>query len=162
MQARSLLVVLVCVGISACVPRLYQRETLAIDHREMDRFDIRYDEFEGCLLKRPVPVAYTLRRESYTLDVDVHFGENNRAPSLDVVLTDGHNLSARFPDLQAPPPATVEGSDARYRIGADLIRFPSFQVEVLSDGRVAGEEIIQVRREHCRALALDRDASSAP
>lgn len=157
-----MMVVLVCAGLAACVPRLYQRETLAIDHREMERFDIRYAEFDGCLLKRPVPVAYTLRRESYTLDVEVHFGENNRAPSLDVALTDGQNLSARFPDLRATPQATVEGSDARYRIGADLIRFPSFQVEVLSDGRVAGEEIITVSRNHCRALSLDRDTAATP
>lgn len=141
--------------LAGCVPRLYQRETLSLDHREIERFDIRYADFEGCLLRRPVPVAYKLERPSYTLTLDVRFGEDDRAPGIDLGLIGGESLSATFSGLTPEPIATVDAGAAHYRVDAGSIRGASFAVQVLLAGRPAGEEIILVRREHCRALALE-------
>lgn len=143
-------------SLTGCMPRLYQRETLSLDHREIDRFDIRYADFEGCLLRRPVPVAYKLERPSYTLSLDVLFGEDRHAPGIDLGLSGGEDLSAKFPDLSAPPPTTSDIGSAHYRIDSSSIPGSSFTVQVLTDGRPAGEEIILVERKHCRALALDK------
>ncbi|MGQ0618867.1 MAG: hypothetical protein ACT4QA_02950 [Panacagrimonas sp.] len=158
MRAEILMVcVLAPMLLVGCVPRLYQRETLRLDHGEIERFDIRYADFEGCLLRRAVPVAYKLKRPSYTLTLDIHFGQDDRAPGIDLGLSGGESLSASFSGLAPEPIATIEGGKAHYRVEAGSIRGASFAVQVLMSGRPAGEEIILVQRKHCRALALDHD-----
>lgn len=156
MRIRLVLCLLAAV-LAGCVPRLYQRETLTLNHPEIDRFDIRYADFDGCLLRRPVPVAYKLERSSYTLTMDIRFGEDDRAPGIDLGLAGGESLSAKFPDLDSPPTEVLDGGTAHYRIDARSIRGGTFLVQVLANDRLTGEEAIRVERSHCRALSLGKE-----
>lgn len=148
-----------CALLTACAPRLFQRETLQIDHPDLEQFDIRYADFEGCLLKRPVPVSYRVKRALYTLSLDVHFGNADGAAGLDVGLIGSGDLSGRFPDLGSSPPATQTEDGMRYRIAASALSGSGFTLEVLQGGTPLAQEIIFVRRQHCRALSLGDGAT---
>lgn len=148
-----------CALLAACAPRLYQRETLQIDHRDLGQFEIRYTEFEGCLLERQVPVSYRVKRALYTLTLDVHFGSDDAPAGLDVGLIGAGDLSARFPDLSASP-APIPGQDGvRYRFNADALRGGGFTLEVLEGKTLLAQEIVMVRREHCRAFSFGRQSA---
>ncbi|TDU26557.1 hypothetical protein DFR24_3586 [Panacagrimonas perspica] len=142
-----------CALLAACAPRLYQRETVAVDHRDIDQFEIRYADFEGCLWKQQVPISYRLKRPAYVLDLGVHFGNKPEAPSLDISLSGAADLTARFPALaQAPQPTETEDS-VRYRVSADQAG-STLAMTVLRDGVAVGEEHLRLERSTCRALSV--------
>lgn len=145
----------VCALLSAaCAPRMYQRETLQLDHRDLEQFEIRYADFDGCLLQRPVPVSYRVKRALYTLSLDVHFGTDASAAGLDIGVLGSGDLSARFPDLAAPP-SSLSGEDGvRYRFTADALRGSGFTLEVFDGKTLLAQEIVMVRRESCRAISF--------
>lgn len=144
-----------CVVLStACAPRLYLRETLQLDHRDLGQFEIRYADFDGCLLQRPVPVSYRVKRALYTLSLDVHFGTDASAASLDIGLIGSEELSARFPDLAVPPTSLTGEGGARYRFTADALRGSGFTIEVFDGKTPLAQEIVMVRRESCRAVSF--------
>jgi len=145
--------VALCVLLAACAPRLYQRETVTVDHRDIDQFEIRYADFEGCLWKQQVPISYRLRRPSYVLDLGVHFGSKPEASSLDLSLSGAEDLTARFPSLaEIPQPTETEGS-VRYRVGADQAG-STLAMTVLRGGVPVGEEHLRLERSTCRALSV--------
>lgn len=155
----SSLVIVCCLALGACAPRLYQRETLKLDHRDLDQFEIRYANFDGCLLRRPVPVSYRLQRDAYLLSLDVRFGNDQTAAGLDVGLSGTGTLSARFPGLGAVAPASTTESGARYRLDSSAFESP-LRVQVWRGETLLGDETLGVRREHCRALSLGEDAAA--
>ncbi|MGQ0698482.1 MAG: hypothetical protein ACT4PZ_09585 [Panacagrimonas sp.] len=144
--------------LTACSPRLYQRETLALDHRDLDQFEIRYQNFDGCLLKRDVPVGYRLQRPQYRMTLDVHFGDTGHPASIDLGLIGQGALSASFPDLSIAPARTETEEGVRYRIAADNVRNRSFVLHVLRDGGQLGIETVRIERKSCRALGLGNDS----
>lgn len=156
MSARRfhLCVVVASVLLAACAPRLYQRQTIELDHRELDQFEIRYAEFEGCLLQRQVPVSYRLRRPQYTLDLAVHFGSRTEPASLDLALSGGQDLTARFPGLkEAPAAVETEQGAVRYRFQAERARTDLSLVVLRGETRL-GEEYLRIEHSTCRALSL--------
>lgn len=139
---------------SACAPRFYERETVSLNHRDLDQFEIRYEEFEGCLLKRPVPVNYRVKRQLYTMTLDVHFGTNDTAAGLDVILSGGGNLAARFPELDPQPVGSTSEAGERYRIDTAAAGDGPLTITVLRDATTIGQEVLQLKRERCRALSV--------
>lgn len=151
MRFERFIVLIVAAGLAACAPRLYQRETLALDHAELDQFEIRYADFDSCLLRRPVPVSWKVQRPLYTLELDVNFGADAQPASLDLQLSGDPELSARFPGLEPAPKATALETGARYRVAA----VPStLSVTVLRGAAELGQETLRVQRETCRALSV--------
>ncbi|MGH8517106.1 MAG: hypothetical protein ACREUE_06560 [Panacagrimonas sp.] len=139
--------------LAACAPRLYERQTVALDHPDLESFEIRYADFDGCLLRQTVPVSYLVKRSQYVLALGVHFGNTPQPPALDVDLLGDPDLTASFPgrpDASAPMP--IENG-ARYRLDADRLG-TMLAVRVQRDGRVLGEERFEIERSHCRALSL--------
>lgn len=142
-----------CGLLAACAPRLYQRETIAVDHRDIEQFEIRYAAFEGCLWKQQVPVSYRLRRPNYVLDLGVHFGSAPQAASLDLNLSGAPDLSARFPALARAPAVTETEGSVRYRVDSAQAG-SSITMIVLRAGMPVGEEHLRLERSTCRALAV--------
>ncbi len=142
-----------CALLTACAPRLYQRETVSVDHRDIDQFEIRYTDFEGCLWKQSVPVSYRLRRPAYVLDLGVHFGSSPQPSSLDLALSGASDLSARFPALAEAPVATDTETGVRYRVDADKAG-STLAMTVLRGGVPVGEENLRLKRSTCRAMSL--------
>lgn len=161
-RTRRLLLSLGCLaGLSACAPQLYQRETLQIDHREFERFEIRYAPMDGCLLSREVPVSYRLQRPDYALHVDVGFGNGENSASLALSLLGDNDLGARFVDLAAAPRANPLDDGVRYRIPADALADGRLSFDVLLDDTVLEREVLQVRTQRCRAISLGDRAGHA-
>lgn len=152
---RSLLLI-AAVLLSACAPRLYQRETLTVDHRDLDQFEIRYADFDSCLLRRPVPVSWKLRRALYTMELDVHFGTDAQPATLDLNLSGSPDLSARFAELRTSPPATEVETGTRYRVN---IPGSTLTISVLRGGTAVGEEVLRVGRDTCRALSVNEESA---
>lgn len=146
-----------CLALSACAPRLYQRETLKLDHRDLDQFEIRYAEFDGCLLRRPVPVSYRLQRSSYVLNLEVRFGNDQTAAGLEVGLSGTGTLNARFPDLGPVEPISVTDGGSRYRLDSARLG-GALRVQVLRGATQLGDETITIERQRCRALSISADA----
>lgn len=156
----SSLALICCLVLGACAPRLYQRETLEIDHRDLDQFEIRYANFDGCLLRRPVPVSYRLQRGAYLLSLDVRFGNDQTAAGLDVGLSGAGALSASFPGLGTVAPTSTTESGTRYRLDSSAFESP-LRVQVWRGGTLLGDETLGIRREHCRALSLGEGEDAA-
>ncbi len=139
--------------LAACAPRLYERQTVALDHPDLGSFEIRYAEFDGCLLKQTVPVSYRVQRAQYVLALGVHFGNTPDPAALDVDLLGDADLTANFPGRpDAPAPTSIENG-VRYRLDADRMG-SQLAVRVQRDGRVLGEERFEIERSRCRALSL--------
>jgi len=145
--------VALCALLCACSPRLYQRETVAVDHRDLDQFEIRYADFEGCVWKQQVPVSYRLRRPGYVLDLGVHFGNKPEPPSLDLTLSGAEDLTARFAALAEPPQPTETEGSVRYRVSADQAG-SALAMTVLRGGVPVGEEHLRLERSTCRAISV--------
>lgn len=145
------LVAAVLLTTTACAPRLYQRETLQLDHAELDRFEIRYADFDSCMLRRPVPVSWKLARPLYTLELEVNFGTDAQPADLDLMLSGSPNLAAQFAELAAQPTATELDTGTRYRVA---VPGSILSLTVLRDGRPVGEEVLRLKRDHCRALSV--------
>ncbi len=143
-----------CTLLAACAPRLYQRETMTIDHRDLDQFEIRYADFEGCLVKQAVPVSYRLKRPGYVLDLGIHFGTAPQPASLDVTLSGAPDLSARFPALTEPPAITRTEDSARYRVDTTMLG-TSLAITVLRNGVLVGEEHLRLEHSKCHALSIE-------
>lgn len=154
MRAERALILLCLALLTACAPRLYQRETLSLDHAELDRFEIRYADFDSCLLRRPVPVSWKLRRTLYTLELDVHFGTDDQPASLDLNLSGSPDLSARFAELTVQPVGTEIETGTRYRVP---VPGSTLSLTVLRDGRPVGDEVLRLKRDTCRALSVGED-----
>lgn len=155
MRSESRVLLAASLLLSACAPRLYERQRVDIDHRDLDQFEIRYADFEGCLLRQAVPVHWRLRRPAYTLDLALAFGSGPQAPaSLELVLSGQKPLSARFPGLRAPPTATDTGDGTRYRLPLGADAPDTVQLQVLRDEQVMGSETLRLLPHRCRALSL--------
>lgn len=151
MRSEPLVLLLAAALLAACAPRLYQRETLTLDHGELDQFEIRYADFDSCLLRRPVPVSWKLRRKLYTLELDVNWGTDAQPASLDLNLSDNPELSARFEGIEPAPRATDLETGVRYRVDP----VPAvLRLTVLRGATEVGNETLRVRRETCRALSV--------
>lgn len=139
--------------ISACAPQVFQRRTVVLGHEELERFDIRHAELQGCLLRRQVPVHYRLQRPGYELEFDVDFGLDSRAPELEMSLSP-MSASARFPDLIASPPAQELANTKRYRIDMAGVKADAFTVEIRSAEAMLGRERISLQEQRCRGVSL--------
>jgi hypothetical protein len=138
---------------SACAPRLYERQTVALDAADLENFEIRYADLDGCLWRHTVPVSYRVKRAQYTMALGVHFGTTPDSPALDVDLIGDPDFSATFPGRPDTPAPTPIENGVRYRIETDPLG-PILAVRVQRDGRVLGEERFDIERSHCRALSL--------
>jgi hypothetical protein len=139
--------------LAACATRMYERQTVALDSADLENFEIRYGDLEGCLWRHTVPVSYRVKRAQYTLELGVHFGITPDSPALDVDLIGDPDLTASFPGRpDAPAPTPIENG-ARYRLETDPLG-PLLAVRVERDGRVLGEERFEIERSRCRALSL--------
>lgn len=157
------LLISACIGLAACAPKLYQRETLQVDHRDFERFEIRYAPMDGCLLNRDVPVAYRLQRPDYALLIEVGFGNGENTASLALSLTGDNDLSARFNGVAPLPQAHRLDDGVRYRIPVSSMRGGQLAFDVLLDQIMLEREILQVQTQRCRAISLgDRPAGPAP
>lgn len=155
MRPENLALLAASLLLSACAPRLYERQRVDIDHRDLDQFEIRYADFEGCLIRQAVPVRWRLRRPAYTLDLALAFGSGPQAPaSLELALSGDASLSARFPGLQSPPPATDTGDGHRYRVPLGTDAPDTLQLQVLRGEQVVGSEALRLTPDTCRALSL--------
>ena len=152
--SRIAITVGICVLMAACSPRLYQRETLQLDHDDLESFEIRYAEFDGCLLRRSVPVNYLVKRANYVMKIDVRFGADDMPASLDLGLSSAGKLDARFAGLSADPTKVEVETGLRYRIAASSVSQREFTVRIFRDGQAAGEETLRVKGQHCRAISL--------
>lgn len=141
--------------LSACTPQVFQRQTVTLDHAELERFEIRYAELPGCLWRRQVPVHYRLERAGYVLDFDIDFGLDRRKPELELNLSPAQ-LSARFPGLDPAPIAEELEQGKRYQLAMSQLDEASFVVEVLSQGVVLGRERLVVEQQTCRGLSFWR------
>ena len=150
---RTTSVVLCALLLGACAPRLYQRETIAVDHRDLEQFEIRHADFEGCLWQQQVPISYRLARPGYTLDLGVHFGSAPQPASLDLTLSGAEDLAARFPSLAQPPVPTETEAGVRYRIDSNQVA-DALALTVLRGGVAVGEERLRLERSTCRAMAV--------
>lgn len=148
------LVLMLALGLGACSTRMYQRETVVLDHRDLDSFQIRYEDFDACLWRRSVPVSYRVQRAQYALQLDVRFGSDADPARIDLALSGAGVLDARFSGLTTPPQKTLAESGQRFLIPATTVQDGRFTVSVFIGGALTGEETVQVRREHCRALGL--------
>lgn len=140
--------------LTACAPRFYQRETLKLDHHDLDQFSIRYQSFEGCLLKRDVPVNYRVQRDRYRMTLDVHFGDDAHPATLDLGLTGEGQLDARFSGLSIAPAKTETEDGVSYRIDPGSMHDGSFVAHILRGTEELGVEAIRFERQSCRALSL--------
>lgn len=148
-----ILCVLLALPLGACTTRWYERQTVALDTADLDRFEIRYADFDGCLLRQTVPVSYRVQRAQYALALGVHFGNVPDSPALDVDLVGDPDLTATFPGRpDVPPPTSIENG-ARYRLDTGALG-PMLVVRVERDGRLLGEERFEIERSGCRALSL--------
>lgn len=145
--------VLLVLPLSACATRWYDRQTVALDSPDLEQFEIRYGDFDGCLLKQTVPVSYRVKRDQYVMALGVHFGNTPESPALDVDLIGDPDLTASFPGRPDTPAPTPIENGARYRLDTDPLG-PQLAVRVHRDGRVLGEERFEIDRSHCRALSL--------
>lgn len=152
------LLIATSVLLAACSPRLYQRETLKLDHSDFEQFAIRYEAFDGCLLKRDVPVSYRLQRPQYLMTLDVRFGNDRDPASLDLSLTGTGGLRALFADPSAALPGAEIEDGVRYHVDTGTVRNGSVVLHVLRDDEELGVETIRIERESCRALSLGGDA----
>lgn len=139
--------------LAACAPRLYERQTVALDTSDLEHFEIRYDDFEGCLWRQSVPVRYRIQRAQYALVLGVHFGNTPESPALDVDLLGDPDLTASFPGLRSVAAPTPIENGVRYRLDTDPLG-PMVAVRVQREGRVLGEERFDIKRSRCRALSL--------
>lgn len=153
-SGRLVMAMLLCALTAACSPRLYQRQTLQLDHDGLDLFEIRYAEFDGCLLRQSVPVTYRVERANYVMKIDVRFGADDTPASLDLGLSSAGKLDARFAGLSADPAKLEVETGLRYRIAASSVKEGEFTVRVFRDGQAAGEETLRVKNAHCRAISL--------
>lgn len=140
--------------LAGCAPRLHQRHTVVLEPTEPDVVEMRYGAFEGCLLRREMPVQYRVQRPDYRLQFEVGSSPVERSPSLAVVLQGDGRLQARFPGLSSAPSAQALDGGQRYVLAADTLPASDLRVEVLRDDAVLGREQFAVRRESCRALSL--------
>lgn len=148
----AVLLMLACLTLSACVPRIYPRHTLELQHPDPEALDIRYAPFEGCLLQREVPVSYRLQRPQYVLRAEVGFASDHDAASLALSLEGEGALSARFPGLVPAPHRQPLERGYRYRLDTTSIVDGRFNVEVLRDDQVLDRQWFRVHRRHCRAV----------
>ena len=144
----------ICVLLAACSPRLYQRETLQLDHDDLESFEIRYADFDGCLWRRSVPVNYLVERANYVMRLDVRFGTDDVPASIDLGFSSPGKLDARFAGLSTDPTKLEVETGLRYRIAASTVSQGEFTVRVFRDGQAAGEETLRVKGQHCRAISL--------
>ena len=151
---RAVMATGLCVLLAACSPRLYQRETLQLDHDDLESFEIRYADFDGCLLRRSVPVTYLVKRANYVMKIDVRFGADDTPALLDLGLSSPGTLDARFAGLSTDPTKLEVETGLRYRIAASTVSQAEFTVRVFRDGQAAGEETLRVKGQHCRAISL--------
>jgi hypothetical protein len=150
---RVVLIAATALLMSACAPRLYERQTVALDSADLDKFEIRYADLEGCLWRHTVPVSYRVKRAQYTLELGVHFGTTPGSPALDVDLIGDPDFSATFPGRPSGPAPTPIENGVRYRLETDPLG-PMLAVRVERDGHVLGEERFNIERSRCRALGL--------
>lgn len=146
-------VVLAALAMSACASHLYERSTVVLDQADPDAFDIRYGQFDGCLLKRDVPVEYALKRPSYTLRFEVGFGADDRAPKLDVILSQAVDATLAFDGAGTVAPADLIDGTRRYEIDTgEADRTVGISVQRGTD--VLGRETIHLDRQKCSAMSL--------
>lgn len=150
---------LACAAVLAgCAPRLYERQTLRLDHHDLDQFSIRYQSFEDCLLKRDVPVNYRLQRDRYRMTLDVHFGDDAHPATLDLGLTGSEDLTVTFSGLTVPPARTETEDGVFYRIDPSGMKERSFFAYILRGTEELGVEAIRIEHQSCRALSLGNDS----
>lgn len=154
--ARTGLLLILAAAISACAPQLYRRNTVVLDHAALDLFRIGYAEFDGCLLRREVPVNYELQRPHYRMRLEIHFGNGGNAAGIGLELSGPDALSARFADLDPAPVEQPIDGGVRYRIDSASVRADRFTIQVLGDGVLLGEETLQTRTDSCHAVSLGR------
>lgn len=141
--------------LSACAPRLYERQAVQIDHHDLDQFEIRYADFDGCLLKHAVPVSWRLQRPLYTLDVSAGFGSTPGAPpSLELRVSGHPGLALAFPGLNPAPRISPTEDGPRYRLDLPGDAPDRLVLDVLRDSIAVGKEVFRLKLDRCRALSL--------
>lgn len=152
-----LALVALAAGLAACAPRLHQRQILLLEHADpvaAEAMEIRYAPFDGCLLKRDVPVQYQLARPGYTLQIEVGFGRDDQPPGLSLIVLGDADLQARFPGLAPTPEAQPLEDGRRYRIDGAALPADGLRIDVLREDQWLGREFLRVSQQHCRALSL--------
>jgi len=146
-----LLATLIGVANVACAPRFYQRTTVALDVGDEDAVQIRYGELDSCLLRRQVPVEYTIRRPRYTLQIRPVPGLETPA-RLELRLQAGANGTLRFPDLTLEPQALYAEPGVRYVVDTVALN-GALNLQILRGSEELGSERFKLSAGQCRVLS---------
>ncbi len=149
---RGLLALSLALASTACAPRFYDRSTLEFDAPDEDAVQVRYGELDGCLLRRQVPVEYTLRRPRYTLVIKPVAGLDSQ-PRIELRLRADASLELVFPGVEPPPAALFAEQGSRYLIDSAVLPGRLLHVEVHRGTEILGEERLRFSETHCRILS---------
>ncbi|MGB0954446.1 MAG: hypothetical protein ACPGZP_00435 [Panacagrimonas sp.] len=149
------LMALLLITLSACAPSTFKRSTVSLSHPNLDQFEIRHADFQGCLWRHPVPVHYRIQRTEYELEVDVRFGLGAEPASLDITVRSQPAARAEFLNLPQQPDAQAVDKGHRYRLLRSQIAQQRLALDVFSEGRALGRERFRLDDHSCLGLSLE-------
>lgn len=139
--------------LGGCASQLYERNVVVIDHPD-DAFEVRYAEFDSCLLKRQVPVEYKLKRPLYTLRFEAGFGTSKSPPSLAVILADAPGAALSFSGAGEVAPADELDGTRRYELRPDAGSARTLGIDVVRGSDTLGHEAVRLEPQTCKAMSV--------
>jgi hypothetical protein len=152
MRIEAMAAALSALWLSGCASQLYERSVVVIDHGD-DAFEVRYAEFDSCLIKQQVPVEYKLKRPQYTLRFEAGFGTASSPPSLDVILADAPGAALTFTGAAVPPADELDGT-RRYELRPDPGSEKTVGIDVVRGTDPLGHEAVRLKPQTCKAMSL--------
>lgn len=137
--------------LGGCASQVYQRETLVLQGPDLDQYSIRYEDFEGCLVRQQTPAVYGLARPQYALVLRMIAASEGSQPAVEVVLKGSSTLHARFPGLEPQPTGSESLEGSRYRVEVSRLSVPVLDVQVYQEERLLRTERVGLERRSCKA-----------
>jgi hypothetical protein len=154
MRIEAIGAALAAMALSGCATQLYERSVVVIDHYDTDAFEVRYADFDGCLVKQQVPVDYKLKRGLYTLRFEAPFGTTKAPPDLDVLLADAPGATLSFTGVGTVAPADELDGVRRYELKPDSTKKQIVGIDVARGSEVLGHETVRLEPQTCKAMSL--------
>ncbi len=152
--ARPLAAVLLASLLScACAPRIYQRSTVTLEAPDDEGTQIRYGEFDGCLLRQQLPVEYVVRRRFYTLTIRPIAALEDDRPRVEVRVSGDATVMLRVVGAEPPVEARYAEGGSRYVIDTGAIAGTTLEMELSRAGEVIGQERFDLKKHSCRVLS---------
>jgi hypothetical protein len=143
----------VCVGLTACAPRFYQRHTVVLDSNEQDALQVRYGELDDCLFRHQIPVEYTVRRPQYTLYLRPVSSTDAQSARIEIRLVADAGVSLTVADVEQSPEALYAETGHRYLVNVAELKSEVLRLRLEERGERIGEERFAVKADHCRVLS---------